>query len=66
MCWFVDFEEDRAVVTIPERLMEKARQLIEDDTGRASSGLFLSVGIATEVFLDMDAEAIFFPLGGGF
>ena len=52
MSWFVDFEGDRAVVTIPEMFMENARRSIEDATGRASSGLFLSVGIAIEEVFD--------------
>ena len=52
MSWFVDFEGDRAVVTIPEMSLENARRSIENETGRVSGGLFLSVGIATEEVLD--------------
>ena len=55
LSWFVDFEGDHAVVTIPEMFLESARQSIENSTGRAASGLFLSVGIATEEVLDMNA-----------
>ena len=52
MSWFVDFEGDRAVVTTPEMSLENARRSIENETGRTASGLFLSVGIATEEVLD--------------
>ena len=61
MSWFVDFEGDHAVVTIPEMFLENARRSIEDTTGRAASGLFLSVGIATEMTLDEDS--IFLIMG---
>ena len=52
MSWFVDFEGDRAVITIPEMFLENARQSIEDTTGHPVSGLFLSVGIAIEEVFD--------------
>ena len=61
MSWFVDFEGDRAVVTIPEMSLENARRSIENETGRTASGLFRSVGIATEMTLDEDS--IFLIMG---
>ena len=56
MSWFVDFEGDRAVVTIPEMSLENARRSIENETGRTASGLFLSVGIVTKMALDEDSN----------
>ena len=64
MSWFVDFEGDRAVVTIPEMSLENVRQTIEDTTGRTASGLFLSVGIATK--MAFDAETIFLIWDGDY